>query len=627
MLVASLTYMRILLPVVAALAPLLIAPRLLFYFDVTPKILVLIFGAVAALIVAMLKPKSLDALTGSRTGRWFCILLAAQVLSLAISTLVSTNPWLSLNGGNWRRFGLLTQAAVAVIMLLGAGFLAQARWRLRLLLRAIVSAGGAIAIYGCCQYFGWDPLQPSAPYHIGEGIWAIVRPPSTLGHADYFGTYLLFIIFIAAGVLMTDGGSLWKILSAIAAGTAAFAIVLSGTRAAVVGLLIGGGLFVVWLQPRMRIVYLVLTACLLASLIAFYYSPPGAQLRARMRWSRDDVRGGARLLLWRDSLRMAAQRPWLGYGPETFPSEFPRYQSAELARAYPDFYHESPHNVFLDALTSQGLPGLLILAAISLLGLSSAASARFAEPILARALGSCLVAVLVAQQFTVFVAPNGLYFGLILAILVSLAPRTHNEVQAAGLRYARPGLMVLGLGTAAVLSVFAVRLFLADSNLQKVNHDFDSLRVAAAAHDYQRVTHWYPAGSSADLFYSRRMAALAPRVAPGLDQVGASQEALNAAARATQTSEDRMNAWYNLAALYATRNDAGGVERSLRAALLCAPNWFKPHWILAQVLSASGRLEEAETEAVAALDLDGGKHPEVNRTLDQIRAASKMKGR
>ena len=627
MLVASLTYMRILLPVVAALAPLLVAPRLLFYFDVTPKILVLIFGAVAALILAMLKPKPLDALIISRIGRWFCILLAAQVLSLAISTLVSTNPWLSLNGGNWRRFGLLAQTAVAVLALLSAAYLVQSRWRLRPLLRTIVVTGGVIAIYGCFQYFRWDPLQPSGPYHIGEGIWAIVRPPSTLGHADYFGSYLLFIVFIGAAVLMTDADFIWKVLSAVAAGAAAFAVVLSGTRAAVVGLLIGGGLFVVWLQPRMRIVYLVLTGSLLASLIAFYYSPPGAQLRARMRWSREDVRGGARLLLWRDSLHMAAQRPWLGYGPETFPSEFPRFQSVELARAYPDFYHESPHNVFLDALTAQGLPGLLILAAISLLGLYAAASARFVEPILARALGSCLVAVLVAQQFTAFIAANGLYFGLLVGILVSLAPHPQSGVHIAGSGYVRPGLTVCALGTIVALTAFGVRLFLADSNLQKVKNDFDNLRVAAAAHDYERVTHWYPAGSSADLFYSRGMAALAPKVPYGLDKVGASQEALNAAVRATQTSEDRMNAWYNLAALNATRNDAGAVERSLRASIACAPNWFKPHWMLAQVLSGGGRLQEAETEALAAVDLDGGRHAEVNQTLDQIRAASKMKGR
>jgi hypothetical protein len=42
--------------------------------------------------------------------------------------------------------------------------------------------------------------------------------------------------------------------------------------------------------------------------------------------------------------------------------------------------------------------------------------------------------------------------------------------------------------------------------------------------------------------------------------------------------------------------------------------------MLAQVLEAGGRLKEAETEAAQGVVLDGGKHEEVTRTLDQIRA-------
>ena len=44
-------------------------------------------------------------------------------------------------------------------------------------------------------------------------------------------------------------------------------------------------------------------------------------------------------------------------------SEFPKVQSRELSRAFPEFYNESAHNMFLDAGTAQGLPGLLILMA------------------------------------------------------------------------------------------------------------------------------------------------------------------------------------------------------------------------------------------------------------------------
>ena len=52
-----------------------------------------------------------------------------------------------------------------------------------------------------------------------------------------------------------------------------------------------------------------------------------------------------------------------GFGPETFPAAFGPYESEGLAHLYPDFHYESPHNVALDALTSQGVPaeGLALL--------------------------------------------------------------------------------------------------------------------------------------------------------------------------------------------------------------------------------------------------------------------------
>ena len=59
------------------------------------------------------------------------------------------------------------------------------------------SAGAVTALYGIAQYLGWDPILPAAAYHIGEGIWTIVRPPSTLGYVSYFATWLLFVVFLS----------------------------------------------------------------------------------------------------------------------------------------------------------------------------------------------------------------------------------------------------------------------------------------------------------------------------------------------------------------------------------------------------------------------------------------------
>ena len=90
------------------------------------------------------------------------------------------------------------------------------------------------------------------------------------------------------------------------------------------------------------------------------------------------------------------------------------------------------------------------------------------------------------------------------------------------------------------------------------------------------------------------------------------------AQRATETAEDPFNAWYNLGVVYGLQNDAAGAERSLRAAIAAHPTWFKPHWMLAQVLRLEGRRDEARREALLAGELDAGKDPEVARTVEEF---------
>jgi Flp pilus assembly protein TadD len=101
-------------------------------------------------------------------------------------------------------------------------------------------------------------------------------------------------------------------------------------------------------------------------------------------------------------------------------------------------------------------------------------------------------------------------------------------------------------------------------------------------------------------------------------RIQAMQQAMAAAERATRTADAPFSAWYSLAALRASQNDAAGTERCLRSAIEAHPNWFKPHWILAQVLHTEGRNDEARREALTAVDLDAGKHPEVARDLSEM---------
>ena len=141
----------------------------------------------------------------SRAARWFLLASCGMAVSLA-----------SLDAGLRESGAVAGQAVTGDI---GAWSHNSRRWaspfwwppaargepgRLRVLLRALRSADCWWRLYGIAQYFGWDPLLDARGYHVGEGIWTIVRPPSTLGHADYSANWLLFVVFAGAALATVE---------------------------------------------------------------------------------------------------------------------------------------------------------------------------------------------------------------------------------------------------------------------------------------------------------------------------------------------------------------------------------------------------------------------------------------
>ena len=542
----------------------------------------------------------------STSGKLFIALLTALWLSMAGSTLASSNPLLSVAGSCWRRDGLIAESAILLFAFTVAAWFAEDQARIRAVLRGAIVTGAVASLYGIAQYFGWDLLLPAKAYQSGEGIFTIVRPPGTFGHADYFANWLVIVVFFALALRGREDDRRWRGMADIAMVLAAFAIVLSGTRSAILGLLFGGLVFIGMARPRLNRMGMLMLIAGASCLGLLYVSPAGAKLRARVHWSLDDLRGGARLLLWRDSLRMAMGRPLLGYGPETFTAQFPPFESVELSQAYPDFYQESPHNMFLDVLTSRGLPGAFSLLALCVLGLWAGRKNA--------ALAAGLAAAVVCQQFMVLTIPTALYFYLLLAMLVAGTTTARPEETR---EYPRV-LIPVPATIAVVFLVLAARLTVADHAMALAERLIESGDVAGAAHAYQTVQRWEPAGGASDLRYSRAMTRLASTSPVFATSVAAAAQAVDAGIRATKTAEDRQNAWYNLATIDALRNNPGGVENGLRNAIKFAPNWFKPHWTLSQFLELTGRHAEARREAGLALELDGGHDPEVAETSRKI---------
>jgi O-antigen ligase len=596
--------MALLLALTIALMALILAPGYSFYFDITPKLVVLLAGTALILVFASLAlPKRLP--SRDRQGavfQAFSLLLILNLLSLAFSTALSARPELSLFGTNWRRYGSVIQGTILLFAWLVAVACAGRPERVKTVLRGIVVAGAVSAAYGIAQYFGWDPLLPAAAYHVGEGDYIIVRPPGTLGYASYFATWLLLVVFLGRALAAMEDSIAWRRFAIGVTPLAGFAMLLTGTRAAILGLAVGG---VVWIAIKKARATRRIAAWAAVAVIAgvvFYYSPSGHQMRSRARWFAEDPWGGVRGNLWRDSLGMASNRLAAGYGPEVFTGEFPQYESVELARAYPDFSHESPHNIFLDALVAQGIPGFLAL--LGLCALPFIAGRR-------TELTAALAAALVSQQFTAFTIPTAVTFFTVLALVVALETPAVQVLR-------RLPLVSVAAALAMGLLFLAVRFTLADHALASTKQALDGGNLRAAAADYEKYQRLRLPGGTADLWYSRSMLGIVLKLTNPPERLSAMVQSGAAAQRATETAEDPFNAWYNLGVVYGLQNDAAGAERSLRAAIAAHPTWFKPHWMLAQVLRLEGRRDEARREALLAGELDAGKDPEVARTVEEF---------
>ena len=142
---------------VLAGVPLLIAPTLSLHFDVMPKVVLLLCGAgIAALLWTGYLPGARQ-VAADRGGRVFVLLLGAQAISVAVSSVLSADPALSVTGTNWRRLGLITHGGLLLFTFVTVAWLGVDRRRVKYLLRAVALPGTVAALYSMLQYFGFDP--------------------------------------------------------------------------------------------------------------------------------------------------------------------------------------------------------------------------------------------------------------------------------------------------------------------------------------------------------------------------------------------------------------------------------------------------------------------------------------
>jgi len=514
-----------------------------------------------------------------------------------------------------RRVGALTQIVILFVVAVLAAQVNIRRGFTRRLLIAIEVCAAIAGVYGILQYLGFDPLLPPQLYTV-RFTSDVIRPPATLRHAIYFANFLIPVILMAASLAIHETRAAWRYFHLAVLSIAAAALLLTGTRSALLGLMAGAVLFgfveARRIGKKRMLVYAAACAVAgLAFLSALAFSPAGKSFRVRLGQWAQDAKGGTRLVVWRDSWPLIAKYWLTGVGPEEFAGEFRRLQSLQLSQAYPDHYHEDPHNLLIGAAVSQGVLGLAILLGWLALGLFCAYRCVRSGIPEGGMLLAAIVGMTISEQFAPLTITNLLYFDFTIALAVALsAPAASNAIPIT--RAARTSVLTLTLIVAIAIAATAGLYLIPDALLAAADRRLAHGNVQGARESFRRAALFpFPADY---LGFSQQMAAAARSLrAPWRQQ--ALEAAKEASAAAEQCGDQRFSALYESAVLAVVSGDLRNAELKLRAAEDAAPFWYRAHSMLAQVLWLTHRNPEAEHEAALALECAGSQEPKVREAL------------
>ncbi len=506
------------------------------------------------------------------------------------------------------------------------------------LLRAVAIVASFVALYGIGEWF------------IGGG-----RIGSLLGNAAFFAGYLgiAFFATLAAARTLEGGGR-----RAAYAGAALqiVAIILTATRGTVLALGVALLATLVYRairgEGRCRVrARIVLGGLLLLGGLFFGFRAqlthipfePIARI-ASVSTTETDV--ASRLFIWKNMLKEVGKSPWLGVGAEHIDALFNRfYDPTKIVEQWFD----RTHNAFLDYLVQYGIGGFLLY--LALIGTFFTTTLRYARRHDRATAGffALLAVTYAVQNFFVFDTVSS--FWLVLALLAGFMALSFESDERTALRlpaWTRYAVWPFAVIALLLIIPVSVQPALAAYNLSQaytyqltdVTKEVSALSHGVALGTYGNVEYGYEAyemyamhqagfltGQAREDAYTAALTILTTNfnnysydartaiylahvlsLAP--PEVTIDQNLLSAAlARATSESPKRSQPWYILANLSISKANEYPPQSSERIALYAdargiltryiavVPTLSAPHFVLAQLLYASGDKAGATTEA------------------------------
>lgn len=272
-----------------------------------------------------------------------------------VADLACEQPVRSLVGDLERMGGFATTVHLAALFVVTVTVLrSPKRWHLVFASSLVASAAAATLAF--LQAFNVLPLE-----HISG------RVDGGLGNPIYLAGYLLAHVF-AAGYLLAARRPPWPLaLSLVSiACLDAGAIVVTGTRSALLALVVGAVVFLVaGIRQRLRLRAIAGIVVLVAVVFGFGITAFPLDVKTGfepvdrvLNSSLSETTIHSRLLVWQIAIEGFVDRPLIGWGEEGFLALFHRHYSPGLWFQSNQLF-DRPHSAPLQWLTAAGLLGLL----------------------------------------------------------------------------------------------------------------------------------------------------------------------------------------------------------------------------------------------------------------------------
>ncbi|MEK7080433.1 MAG: O-antigen ligase family protein, partial [Patescibacteria group bacterium] len=299
--------------------------------------------------------------------------LAAFFITLILATFFSEDIRFSIFGSPTRAGGVLNLLFFFIFACFLALFTDENNWKK--LFHALFGAGFLASLLAVIQYF--NILKNIFLSYEGGGT------PSFLGNSTFLAIYMIFLVFLSFSFLIQEKEKRKKLFYLGLLCLFLFTILITGSRAAYLGLLAGFFFFIFFYPVRklpeqfsngvyskiktLKIIAASLLIITILTVLFFNLFPQIAEKNnlLKIAVNRLSIKNvatdllGTRLSVWKIGFQMIKDKPLFGWGPENFYIGFDKYYDPAIP-GIKSLWWDRPHNAFLDIAASSGIISLIL---------------------------------------------------------------------------------------------------------------------------------------------------------------------------------------------------------------------------------------------------------------------------